>query len=139
MSDPISRLLAHYEIDEKSLEVTPKQLKKIKADMKRYKAAITDTTVRDYKRMNMAQEKMNKTVSETKNKIITKVEYVPKSSTGPIKLGMGNKLHRTVIKESKGIITQYTPTKITAQHSAQQMAKNIVGHYEHLLKILKKK
>ena len=138
MSDPISRLLAHYEIDEKSLEVTPKQLKQIKADMKRYKAAITDTTIRDYKRMNMAQETMTKTVSETKNKIITKVEYVPKSSTGPIKLGMGNKLHRTVIKESKGIITQRTATQLKTTHHSRGMAGNIVGHYETLLKILKK-
>jgi len=139
MSEPIAALLAYYEIDEKSLEVTPKQLKRIKADMKRYKAAITDNTVRVYKRMNMAQEKMTLTTKPTKNKIISKVEYVPKSSTGPIKLGMGNKLHRTVINKEHGVITQRTATVVKETMNSHEMAKNILGHYKTLLKMLKKK
>lgn len=146
MSKAISRLLAHYEIDEKSLEVTPKQLKQIKADMKRYKAAITDNTVRDYKRMNMHIDTMKKTVKTTRH---TTVEtYVPPmpTSKGAIKLGGADKLRpsdgghqRKKLVKVSHTITQHTPVKVTAHHSSHQMAANIVGHYEALLKILKKK
>tara|TARA_R110000824_G_scaffold161352_1_gene336589 strand:- start:153 stop:593 length:441 start_codon:yes stop_codon:yes gene_type:complete len=146
MSDPISRLLAHYEIDEKSLEVTPKQLKKIKADMKRYKAAITDTTIRDYKRMNMDIRTMNKTVKTARP--IKVVDYVPPmpSSKGAIKLGGSDKLRpsdgghqRKQVTTVSHTTTQYTPTQLKTTHHSRGMAANIVGHYEALLKIVKKK
>ena len=145
MSDPISRLLAHYEIDEKSLEVTPKQLKKIKADMKKMKAATIDPTIRDYKRMNMDSRTMNKTVKTARR--IKVIGYIPPmpTSKGAIKLSAGDKLRpsdgghqRKQITHVSHTTIQHTPVKVIKTHSSHQMAKNILEHYETLLALLKK-
>jgi len=146
MSEPIAALLAHYEIDEKSLEVTPKQLKRIKADMKRYKAAITDTTIRDLKRMDMTQEKMTKSVWLGKEQKVT--EYIPPmpTSTGAIKLSAGDKLRpsdgghqRKAFSVKRATVITRTATIVKKQIPSRQMAANILDHYTTLLTMLKKK
>lgn len=146
MSEAMSRLLAYYEIDEKSLEVTPKQLKQIKADMKRYKAASTDSTIRDYKRMNMAQETMTKHIHTARPTTVkTFVPPMP-TSKGAIKLGGADKLRpsdgghqRMKLVKVAHTVTQYTAVKVSKQVDSKGMAANIVGHYEALLALLKKK
>ena len=118
----IENLAAFYNI-EVGVKPNNKTMKKIKADLKMYQAALKDDKLRNTRVTSKKPEDATYTTKKLRSeRIIT--EYIPKTSVGAIKLSSGNKIHRlkyeykraTVKTPHHGVVTKATNVKTDLEH-----------------------
>ena len=151
MSDTLKQLIRAYGIDEKTLEVSPELLERIKADRQRYINALDDDTLKDYTVDTKATTKETTYIGTR----YTKKQYNLSGrslgrSTGPVKKSGANK--RTGGgKEHGECLGASSRTawvgvdKFTVKHTPVPMTKNTkknqvqiaVALYDQLLEAIK--
>ena len=143
-------LLTHYGIDAKSLEVTPKVLKQIKADMARYQASQTDTTTSSRSKVTKYTQVHSKGAIKTTTGQSNLSGRSHGRSTGPVKKSGANKRSgggrehgecmgassRTTTNKFQHTQINRVPSKSVVTHSKDNQIKSILGAYSALLELV---
>lgn len=150
MSDDIRHLMKAYGIDEKSLEVTPEVLDRIKADRQRYINALDDETVKNHTKVTAyGKETVHIGNRYTKQQYNLSGRSLGRSS-GPIKKSGANKRSgyggehgeclgasaRTGWKVEPKFTVQRVATKTTTVRKVSSQVQAIVSIYDGLLEVL---
>jgi len=131
----IENLAAFYNI-EVGVKPNKQTMKKIKADLKKYKAALKDNTLRNTRVTSKCPLDATYTTKKLKSeRIIT--EYIPKTSTGAIKLSSGNKIHRLKYEYKRATVTTPHHGVVTKATNVQDDLEHRVAIYNALLDIIK--
>tara|TARA_R110001606_G_scaffold277876_1_gene426061 strand:- start:12255 stop:12866 length:612 start_codon:yes stop_codon:yes gene_type:complete len=143
-------LLTHYGIDATSLEVTPKVLKQIKADLARYEASQTDTTTSSRTKVTKYTQIKSKGAIKTTTGQSNLSGRSHGRSTGPVKKSGANKRSgggrehgecigassRTSTKQFQHHTIKQVPSNTVTTHNKDKQIKSILGAYKALLELV---